>query len=667
MDQVSRALLTTAGGEDKLYVEDVFSTYTYEGTGAARSVTNGINLAGSGGLVWIKQNQQTGGNVGHCLATPTRLLSTSGNQSSGYWPSINPGVANNGSSGVTFNSDGFSLGTDTAHAFNNFNTGGGSDNYVSWSFREQRKFFDIVEYTGNGANRTIAHGLGSAPGFIIIKCTSVDSDWLVYHRSLVATQALKLNVASGAQAATTVWNSTAPTDTVFSLGTSTEVNQSGATYVAFLFAHDAGGFGDSGAENVITCGTYQSDAALYDAELEEFYTPPKTVSIGFEPQWLLIKGINGAGAGSNWRIFDQMNESMKRGSRANLQVNIESGKTDVSATSSGFRVGRNPDLNFTESPPNTGGDNYIYVAIRRGLMRRPTNGTSVFAPIAYNVPTGTSITVGFPVDFLFHKWRTGVQGNLALTRHLTFEVTDRTDAATLPTPISLLSDLNNTRFRVQAAYANVPVITHSFRRARGFFDVVQYWPNGTAQAVAHDLGVVPEMIITKRIDSTTNGSWYVYHKLYGTSSNLTLNSAGAQSDLALFWDVAPTASVFTPNDFAFANGGQYLAYLFASCPGVSMVGSYTGNGTSQTINCGFTNGARYVAIKRGDNAGEWYIFDTARGIIAGDDPFIAFNKQDAEVTNHDPIDPTNSGFVVNQSLTSNINVNAATYIFLAIA
>ena len=108
-------------------------------------------------------------------------------------------------------------------------------------------------------------------------------------------------------------------------------------------------------------------------------------------------------------------------------------------------------------------------------------------------------------------------------------------------------------------------------------------------------------------------------------------------------------------------------YLFASVPGVSKVGSYTGNGSSQTINCAFTTGARFVMIKRTDSSGDWYVWDSARGIVAGNDPYLALNSTAAEVTSNDSVDTDNTGFVVNQVAASNINVNAATYIFLAIA
>jgi hypothetical protein len=116
-----------------------------------------------------------------------------------------------------------------------------------------------------------------------------------------------------------------------------------------------------------------------------------------------------------------------------------------------------------------------------------------------------------------------------------------------------------------------------------------------------------------------------------------------------------------------ASGGTYVAYLFATCAGVSKVGSYTGNGSSQTINCGFTGGARFVLVKATSTTGNWIVADSARGIVAGNDPALYLNSTAAEVTGLDWIDADNSGFVVNETATIAANTNGVSYIFLAIA
>jgi hypothetical protein len=72
-------------------------------------------------------------------------------------------------------------------------------------------------------------------------------------------------------------------------------------------------------------------------------------------------------------------------------------------------------------------------------------------------------------------------------------------------------------------------------------------------------------------------------------------------------------------------------------------------------------------IKRTDSTGDWYVWDSARGIVAGNDPHLSLNTTAAEVTTDDSVDTDNSGFIVNQLAATNVNVTSATYIFLAIA
>ena len=124
---------------------------------------------------------------------------------------------------------------------------------------------------------------------------------------------------------------------------------------------------------------------------------------------------------------------------------------------------------------------------------------------------------------------------------------------------------------------------------------------------------------------------------------------------------------FGTNSGVNSSAATYVAYLFATCAGVSKVFSYTGNGSTQTINCGFTAGSRFVLIKRTDASGDWYVWDSARGIVSGNDPHLSLNTTASEVTTNDTIDTDSTGFVVNQVSATNVNVSSATYIGLAIA
>ena len=202
-------------------------------------------------------------------------------------------------------------------------------------------------------------------------------------------------------------------------------------------------------------------------------------------------------------------------------------------------------------------------------------------------------------------------------------------------------------------------------RARGYFDVVAYSGTGSgAQNVTHNLGVVPEMMWIKVRSDTDN--WVVYHSALGNTKRLMLNSADGPSSAnsAFFNNTTPTSSVFTAGSLINASQ-NYMAYLFATVAGISKVGTYTGDGTAgKVIDCGFTNGAKFVLIKELNDSHNWFVYDTERGISSGNDPYLWLNATDAQNDQTDSIDPDSSGFAVNYA---NTNSNGDSYIFYAIA
>ena len=209
---------------------------------------------------------------------------------------------------------------------------------------------------------------------------------------------------------------------------------------------------------------------------------------------------------------------------------------------------------------------------------------------------------------------------------------------------------------------------YGFKRAPSFFDEVCYAGQNSAPLVnSHNLGVTPELAIIK--NRTTATDWLVQTQITGLGNYLNLNTVNALSSAAYFI-TAWTSTTFTlSNGITATNtlGSNYVAWLFATCPGVSKVGSYTGTGAAQTINCGFTTGARFVLIKRTDGSAGWHVWDSARGIIPSNDPYLLLNSTAAEVTGTDYIDTTSVGFDVTSTAPAAINANGGTYIFLAIA
>ena len=626
------------------YIEDVFSTWLYNGKDTSGlTITNGIDLSSKGGMVWIKGRN----------AATTHSIQTSALGTDSYLRTQTADANTTASAIIQYDTTGFTLPTGY-----NQTSYPATSTYVSWTFRKQPKFFDVVTWTGNGANRTIAHALGSVPACIIVKRTDTTGDWQVYHRSLANTEYLVLNSTAAKATGATRWNSTTPTSTVFSVGTDATVNASGGTYVAYVFAHDAGGFGLTGTDNVISCGTFSSDAGGL-----------ATVNLSYEPQWVLFKGSNGV---TNWQIVDNMRGFVVgAGSVSSSFINANTTAAESTAPPLGIT---NTGFDFSGAPSVT----YIYIAIRRGPMKVPTTGTSVFG-LSARTGTGANATVtgGQTDDAVLVKNRGSAVGDLFASR-LTGTGYVETSATTAEVaagvtilqanPWDVMDGVKvGTTSTITNASANT-FINYLFKRAPSFMDVVCYTGTGASLTVNHNLAASPELIITKRRDVT--GSWRVFCASIATPQNkyLTLNATDAVGTATNYWPSVSSTTFGLSAGFDNNNsGGTFVAYLFATLSGVSKVGSYTGNGSNQTINCGFTGGARFILIKRTDSTGDWYVWDTARGIVAGNDPHLSLNTTAAEVTSDDTIDTDSTGFIVNQLAATNVNVTSATYIFLAIA
>jgi hypothetical protein len=177
------------------------------------------------------------------------------------------------------------------------------------------------------------------------------------------------------------------------------------------------------------------------------------------------------------------------------------------------------------------------------------------------------------------------------------------------------------------------------------------------------------MIVKMR--SSAGYNWFVYHSALGNSSGINLNSTGASAGYgtALWNSTTPTSTVFSlgTNSNINNSGDTFVNYLFATCAGVSKVGTYTGTGTTLQINCGFTAGSRFVMIKRTDSTGDWYVWDSARGIVAGNDPYLFMNSTAAEVTGTDYVDTYSAGFEISSTAPAAINANGGSFIFFAVS
>ncbi len=624
--------------------ESLFSTFVYKGTGGARTITNNINLSGEGGLVWTKK---LSGSAQHAFIDTVR----------GATKKI--GSSTDGSEGTEaqtvtgFTSTGFTLGTDDMS-----NASGGE--YCSWTFRKAPNFFDIVTYTGTGSATTIAHNLGSAPGMIAIKNRDAGDSWAVYHRgvnggSSPQNYALAWNLTNTQDASSQYFNNTAPTESVFSIGTSHRVNASGENYVAYLFGHNtSGGFGPDGDKNLIQCGTYNGSGG--DSQL---------INLGFEVQWLMLKNVSHTG---NWTMYDMMRQFRRHGSQADDSravypntANAQSGIARVFPTNEGFGFEQE-----TGATVNASGNTYIYVAIARE-MAVPTAATDVFS-IDTEDGTEPRFDSNHIVDLgLTRQTHTNGGGNTYAYTRIKDErvVLANSNGAQTGGSEAGFDFMNG---HLDSQFSSSTSTSWMWKRAPKYFDIVTYkGNNGAGHNVTHNLGVPPEMMWIKKTSGANN--WKTFHLSLGATKSMELNTTvEAETNGSSMWNsTVPTSSVFTLGSGGDVNSSShsYIAYLFATLPGISKVGSYSGNGGTQNIECGFSSGARFVLIKRTDTAEGWKVHDTLNGIVAGNDPFIELNNTNAQNVGFDLLDPYDGGFTVNNY--AGWNGSGGSYIFYAVA
>ncbi len=663
MDPITAKLMSAAAGAaaDRVYVDDVFSTFLYDGNNTGQTITNGIDLSGEGGMVWIKgRNNGTDSMVWDTERGARKYVATNSTSSES---------TSGSTSGLTgFNSNGFTLGS-------NWNTENFSSyDYVSWSFRKAPGFFDIVTWTGNGTGQTISHNLGSVPGSIWVKQLNFNRDWWCYHRGTDATNPshyiLNLNKAD-ARTDDSAFNDTEPTSTSFTLSSAGEVNGNGDTYVAYIFAHDDQSFGDAGNESIIKCGSYTGTGAAGNQ-----------ITLGFEPQWLMVK--NTSRGAQDWEMFDNMRGVATGGIASELFPNTNGAERSAfnifNFNATGF------ETESTLDQTNANGDNYIYIAIRRP-HKTPEDAADVFQPDLKS--SNQTITTDFPVDLCVAHYTGGgapywvdrMRGIFTGGTNQTQKYLNSSSTAAQGNDNGTLGvkDFDSTSY--EHSLGNFEQSTLAFKRAKGFFDIVTYTgTTNTSNNVAHNLGVVPSMMIFKKTNGS--GEWAVRTVGSGdldrTGFQLNRNYAITNTG---FGTAGLTATTFNPyyistsdgsnstypDNALNSSGDSYVAYLFGNLEGVSKVGAYSGTGNNINVDCGFTAGARFVMIKRTDSTGDWYYWQTALGINSGNDPYLRMNSNGSKVTNTDYIDPLNAGFTVTSSAPAALNASGGKYIFLAIA
>jgi hypothetical protein len=298
-----------------------FDAVTYTGTGANQT----ISVPGfTPDLVWIKSR---GAATNHRVYDTTRGTN---------YLVTNSTADEVGSGTFAFSGNGFIVSTDS-----DINSNG--TQYVSWAWDEAPiAGMDIVSYTGNGANRTIAHNLGVAPKMIIAKARTTagaDQGWPVFHASIANTTYLQLNSTSATAAGTDYWNSTSPTASVFSVGANVAVNANNDTYISYLFA-EVEGFSKIGSY----IGNGSADGPF--------------VWCGFRPRWVMYKRTD---AIATWNLLDTSRD-LFNASNNYLTPNSNAAEASGGATdlldivSNGFKA------RGSGGSTNASGGTYIFAA-----------------------------------------------------------------------------------------------------------------------------------------------------------------------------------------------------------------------------------------------------------------------------------------------------------------
>ena len=654
MSKIARIMQQATAGAagDPLDIDNVFSTFLYAGNNSTQNIVNSIDLSTEGGMVWSKSTTYSyDWSIYDSARGATKVIASNKNVAE---QTYNNGV-------TAFNTNGYSLG-------NRGEINSSSERFVSYTFRKAKNFFDIITYSGDdNSSRSISHSLGSTPGMIWIKTLNSNDSWNVFHRGLengLGTGRVFLDESNAVDNNTLQFlsaNSSSVTFAHLAAG-----NYSGNTYVMYLFAHNNndGGFGPDGDKDVIKCGTVTtpSSAAAFE------------INLGFEPQLILYR-LRSASA---WQLIDSM-QGLHRdnSSQPVLYPNQNYHSTQITKND---HVNPTPTgIKFTANSVNQAfGTNapLIYMAIRRGSLFVPEDATKVFAA---QDGRGSSklYTAGFPVDSLLQGSKTG--DNWQWKDRIRFQKDLQTDntSAESDNTFFYFNDQTGIVTASGGGSAISSLIGYMWKRAPGYFDVATYAGNSQSSAITvnHNLGVVPEMMWVKKLDAT--GDWMVYHKDLNGGTNphtyrLRLNSTGAEGTGSGVWNAAPTATQFSVGTDGDVNAGSdFVAYLFATAPGVSKVGSYSGTNNTNTIDCGFSNGAKLVIIKdissSSSTQANWHVYDSARGIVSGNDGYIYLNSNTGEVTGSDFIDPHSSGFQLTNAGGNDSNASGRTYIFYAVA
>ena len=640
-----------------------FNVVLYTGNGSTQSIT-GVGFKPD--FVWVK-HRNDGTAHSHNLADSTR------GGTKIIYTNTTDAQQTISSSIQTFDTNGFTVGSNAAVNNNGIN-------YVAWCWKANGGTttsvtgtnitsatqqintsidFSITQFTeGSSGTSVVPHGLSGTPDMYIVKRTGGPQDWYVWHNGLSAGNSYIILNSSAAQGSNNnMWTQVDSTN--INLGPWN--TEGGGTKIIYAFKN---------VEGFSSFGSYTGNGS----------TAGPIVNTGFEPAYIMIKNST---AVYEWTVYD--NKRSPSNPRDNvLYPNTggaeNSGETgDIDFLSNGFQ------LRAAAGSINQNGGTIIYAAFASDPSAAPVLADS-FDIQTYNMTGGSDydLSFAFKPQFVVTKtrdeaahwsWGDIIRGNNsnlssnnsdAVSTTNQWRVKDWNAGATSVT-IAQHASINTSNVSYAWKANPTPTINTdgtiqsivSANQASGF-SIVSYTGDGANGTVGHGLGVAPEIVLVKRLNSTGNWSFNgsVGGLTYGTNKLLLNTSDAITSDTNEV--TAATSTTFTAGTSGSVggSGGTYIAYCFTSISGFSKIGTYTGTGATHAITgVGFQ--PDWIMGKEVDGVDSWEIVDSARGI----NKMVYANGSNAEVTNTNFTSFDSDGFTL--SSATSINQSGQTYIYMA--
>jgi len=370
------ALCTKNLPEPAVVPAEHFNTVLYAGTGSVQAISVGWKPD----AVWIKSRSD---------AEPHNLFDAVRGDQQRLLPNLT-----NAESTISTSLTNFDVGGFTVSGHDHTNKAGAT--YVAWNWKADNTSgssntdgsitstvaanvdagFSIVSYTGTGSAATVGHGLSSAPDLIIGKKRSSTGRWLVYHSSNTSapeTDYLTLETTEATTDNANIWNDTAPTSTVFSLGSDGNINSSGATNIAYCF-HSVDGYSKFGSYT----GNGSSDGPF--------------VYTGFRPAYVMVKRTDTV---SHWQVHDTARDPDNV-----MEYQLHYNENAVDGASSAYYIDTLSNgfkLRMSHAGQNASGGTYIYMAFAEYPFKYSNARGSSYDK--YTNPADAAVTVAQSLRF----------------------------------------------------------------------------------------------------------------------------------------------------------------------------------------------------------------------------------------------------------------------------